>query len=79
MLNPEKLIEAYRKMLIEYEVKAQEMEKTPEYFENSIRRYKKHITNIRKEIELLERGDIKGYREYRKRVSEGRQKNDTKV
>ena len=70
MLNPEKLIEAYRKILIEYEVKVQEMEKAPEYYENSIRRYKKHITNIRKEIELLERRDIEGYRKYRKKASE---------
>ena len=70
MLNPEKLIKAYRKMLIEYEAKVQEMEKAPEYYENSIRRYKKHMTNIKKEIELLERGDIEGYRKYRKKASE---------
>jgi len=70
VLNPEKLIEAYRKMLTEYEVKVQEMEKVSEYYENSIRRYKKHMTNIKKEIELLECGDIEGYRKYRKKASE---------
>ena len=70
MVNPEKLIKAYRKMLTEYEAEVQEMEKTPEYFENSIRRYKGHITNIKKEIELLERGDIEEYRKYRKKASE---------
>jgi len=70
MVNPKKLIEAYRKMLTEYKAKVQEMEKAPEYYKNSIRRYKKHITNIKKEIELLECGDIEGYRKYRKKASE---------
>ena len=71
-MDTKKLIEKYREFIEDYEKRIRNMKNMdPEYFSGSIAKYQRHIKNIQKEIEFLERGDIEGYREFKKKLHGG--------